>query len=177
MIFYISGQIQLCVQLLTMGKVQSSTSFPASFLAAGASVLQNWLGHTGLFPFLCLLHGGSNCLLAHLGAKSPLLLVFASRMRSWFISPLAHLCIVRGLTFKHAGGSQRSGKELGPLWPPFFPQRNDWLGKQMVAHNIKFKKDLLKLILLHLPLKRWLLYFKGKSGSVCALSRHHSFLC
>lgn len=78
MIFYISGQIQLCVQLLTMGKVQSSTPFPASFLAAGAPVLQNWLGHTGLFPFLCLLRGGSNCLLAHLGAKSRLLLVFAS---------------------------------------------------------------------------------------------------
>lgn len=184
MIFYISCRIQLYVQLLTMGKVQSSTSFPASFLAAGAPVLQNWLGHTGLFPFLCLLHGGSNCLLAHMGAKLPLLLVFASviiiileGMRSWFISPLADLCVVRGLTFRHAGGSQRSGKELGPLWPPLFPQRHDWLRKQKVVHNIKFKKDLLKLILLHLTLKRWLLYFKGKSGSVCALSRHHSFLC
>lgn len=114
-----------------------------------ASVLRNWLGHTGLFSFHCLLCGGSNCPWACLGAKSPLLLVFASviiiiveGMQSWFSSPLAHLCFVKGLTFKRAGGSWRLGKDLGLHWPPFFPQRHDWLGKQRVAHILKFKKVL-----------------------------------
>lgn len=141
-----------------MGKVQLSISFPASFLAAGRResvcfCAAKLAGHTGLFSFHRLLCGGSNHPLACSGAKSPLLLVFASviiilveGMQSWISSPLAHLCFVKGLTFKRAG-SRRSGKELGPHWPPFFPQRHDGLGKQRVAHILKFKKESSKLVL------------------------------